>query len=308
MTTKELCMQWLENQKTRVKIRTRNRYEELLLHHIVPSLGDREIHTVTRKDVRMFLQENTHAQSEAKRSCATMNMCLTVLRNAFSYAVDWELISENPCLGIKRLSYEEKKVKAFTKDEQRRLEKRIFECGDRRLFGVVICLYTGLRIGELLALTWDCVDLRRGTIAICKTVYRAKDESGTWHVITDRPKTENSERIIPIPPFLKQMFSAHKNGAVGRYVIENTDGSPISTRSYQYIYSRLTESAKVPPYNFHVLRHTFATRAIECSMDIKTLSELLGHKSAVITLNRYAHSMLETKILMMKKLKSVYLA
>lgn len=301
-------MRWLgSQQKNRVKMRTYNRYEEIVLQHIVPVLGDMEIERISRRDIRAFMQQGVRIEGEASPlSAATINMCLSVLRGAFSYAVEWELIPENPCLGIKRLPYDGKRVNAFSKEEQRRLEKSIALSGDRRLFGVVLCLYTGLRIGELLALTWDNVDLRTGTLSVVKTVYRAKDASGAWNVVTDRPKTENSERIIPLPPFLRELFRVHKRDAIGCFVIENADGSPISTRSYQYIFSRLTESAGVPPYNFHALRHTFATRAIECSMDIKTLSELLGHKSAVITLNRYAHSMLATKILMMQKLKSVY--
>ncbi len=303
-------MRWLESQqKSRVKLRTYNRYEEIVVQHLAPALGDIEIERISRRDIRAFMQRGERVKTDAlPLSAATVNMCLSVLRGAFSYAVEWELISENPCLGIKRLPYEGKRVEAFSKEEQRRLEKSIAESGDRRLFGVVLCLYTGLRIGELLALTWDNVDLRRGTLTVSKTVYRAKDESGAWRVVTDRPKTENSERIIPLPPFLREIFREHKRSAIGDFVIENADGSPISTRSYQYIFARLTETACVPSYNFHALRHTFATRAIECSMDIKTLSELLGHKSAVITLNRYAHSMLATKILMMQKLKSVYLA
>ena len=301
-------MRWLESQqKNRVKVRTYNRYEEIVMQHIAPALGEIEIERMSRRDIRAFMQQGVRIEGETPPiSAATINMCLSVLRGAFSYAVEWELIPENPCLGIKRLPYEGKRVKAYSKEEQKQIEKSIELSGDRRLFGVVLCLYTGLRIGELLALTWDNVDLRTGTLAVMKTVYRAKDASGTWNVVTDRPKTENSERIIPLPPFLRELFRVHKREAIGCFVIENADGSPISTRSYQYIFSRLTRNAGVPPYNFHALRHTFATRAIECSMDIKTLSELLGHKSAVITLNRYAHSMLATKILMMQKLKSVY--
>lgn len=301
-------MRWLESQqKNRVKVRTYNRYEEIVMQHVAPALGEIEIERMSRRDIRAFMQQGARIEGETPPlSAATINMCLSVLRGAFSYAVEWELIPENPCLGIKRLPYEGKRVNAYSKEEQKQIEKSIELSGDRRLFGVVLCLYTGLRIGELLALTWDNVDLRTGTLAVMKTVYRAKDASGAWNVVTDRPKTENSERIIPLPPFLRELFRAYKREAIGCFVIENADGSPISTRSYQYIFSRLTRSAGVPPYNFHALRHTFATRAIECSMDIKTLSELLGHKSAVITLNRYAHSMLATKILMMQKLKSVY--
>ena len=80
----------------------------------------------------------------------------------------------------------------------------------------------------------------------------------------------------------------------------------MSIRSYQYMFEKLTEKVGVRKLNFHALRHTFATRAIESGMDIKTLSEILGHKNASITLNRYAHSMLEHKIQVMQKLPKIF--
>lgn len=80
----------------------------------------------------------------------------------------------------------------------------------------------------------------------------------------------------------------------------------MSIRSYQYIFEKLTEKVGVRKLNFHSIRHSFATRAIECGMDIKTLSEIMGHKNASITLNRYAHSMLDTKIAMMNKLQFIF--
>ena len=80
----------------------------------------------------------------------------------------------------------------------------------------------------------------------------------------------------------------------------------MSIRSYQYMFERLTEKAGARKLNFHALRHTFATRALECGMDIKTLSEIMGHKNASITLNRYAHSMMDTKIKMMQKLPKIF--
>ena len=93
-----------------------------------------------------------------------------------------------------------------------------------------------------------------------------------------------------------------KDANISNYVVENKKGERMSIRSYQYMFERLTEKAGVRKLNFHALRHTFATRAIECGMDIKTLSEIMGHKNASITLNRYAHSMMDTKIEMMNRL------
>jgi integrase len=213
-----------------------------------------------------------------------------------------ELLQQNPCERIRRSREEAKKVEAFTKDEQRKIENAIIESEDPRLFGIILCLYTGIRIGELLALEWSDVDIQQGFISVNKTVYRDKDESGEWQLIVDKPKTMSSDRLIPLPSYIVEMLWARKENSRSDYVVENKKGERMSIRSYQYIFEKLTERAGVRKLNFHALRHTFATRAIECGMDIKTLSEIMGHKNASITLNRYAHSMMDTKIEMMNRL------
>lgn len=102
------------------------------------------------------------------------------------------------------------------------------------------------------------------------------------------------------------MLSQDRDVAKTPYIVENKKAERMSIRSYQYLFERLTEKVGVRKLNFHALRHTFATRALECGMDIKTLSELMGHKNASITLNRYAHSMMDTKIAAMNKLEKLF--
>ena len=100
---------------------------------------------------------------------------------------------------------------------------------------------------------------------------------------------------------LRQDFETAKTP----YVIENKKGEQMSIRSYQYIFEKVTERAGVRKFNFHALRHTFATRVIECGMDIKTVAYIMGHQNASITLNRYAHCILDHKIEMMQKLPRI---
>ncbi len=311
MKTKELLTQWLENyERDRVKLRTYNRYRDLLRLHIIPTLGEVEIKDLTRRGIQELLiqkkREGCVRNSGESLSSSTINLMLTVLNLSLEYACDMEYLEVNPCTRLKRAPSDSKTVEAFTKDEQRRIEKQIDELDDRRLFGIILCLYTGLRIGELLGLEWQDVDFERGIIKIEKTVYRDKNENGKWELIIDTPKTKSSKREIPLPKYLLKLMKAQRKTSISNYVIENKKGERMSTRSYQYIFERLTEKAEVRKLNFHALRHTFATRALECGMDIKTLSEIMGHKNASITLNRYAHSMLETKIAMMQKLVKIY--
>lgn len=307
MTTQTLLAEWLETyEKEHVKARTYSRYQGLITTHINPTLGMQNIEELSRRDIQEFLSqqkaEGNIRTGGGKLSATSANLMLTVLNLAFEYACDMELLEQNPCERIRRSREEPKKVEAFTKDEQRRLEQAIMESGDSRLFGILLCLYTGLRIGELLGLEWQDIDLDRGIIHIDKTVYREKDGDGDWQLCVDTPKTKASERDIPLPYYITDMIRKHQAISCSSYVVENKKGERMSIRSYQYMFERLTEKAGVRKLNFHALRHTFATRAIECGMDIKTLSEIMGHKNASITLNRYAHSMMDTKIEMMNKL------
>lgn len=309
MTTNELMTAWLDRcERERVKPRTYSRYKGLIVQHILPELGDTQIDDLGRRQISEFLtahQADGNLRGEALSATST-NLMLTVLNAAFTYACDMELLSANPCDRIRRVPGPPSRVEAFTREEQRRLEVAIAVSEDRRLFGIRLCLYTGLRIGELLGLEWQDVDMGKGILHVQKTVYREKNAEGEWQLFVDRPKTAASERMVPLPGYLAEDLRIYRIGARSAFVIENKKAERMSIRSYQYLFERLTEKAGVRKLNFHALRHTFATRALECGMDIKTLSELMGHKNATITLNRYAHSMMDTKIAAMNKLEKLF--
>ena len=309
MTTNELMTTWLDRcERERVKSRTYSRYKGLIVQHILPELGDTQIDDLGRRQISEFLtahQADGNLRGEALSATST-NLMLTVLNAAFTYACDMELLSANPCDRVRRVPGPPSRVEAFTREEQRRLEEAIAVSEDRRLFGIRLCLYTGLRIGELLGLEWQDVDMEKGILHIQKTVYREKNAEGEWQLFVDRPKTAASERMVPLPGYLAEDLRIYRRGARSEFVIENKKAERMSIRSYQYLFERLTEKAGVRKLNFHALRHTFATRALECGMDIKTLSELMGHKNATITLNRYAHSMMDTKIAAMNKLEKLF--
>lgn len=309
MTTNELMTAWLDRcERERVKPRTYSRYKGLIVQHILPELGDTQIDDLGRRQISEFLtahQADGNLRGETLSATST-NLMLTVLNAAFTYACDMELLPANPCDRIRRVPGPPSQVEAFTREEQRRLEEAIAVSEDRRLFGIRLCLYTGLRIGELLGLEWQDVDMEKGILHIQKTVYREKNAEGEWQLFVDRPKTAASERMVPLPGYLAEDLRIYRRGARSEFVIENKKAERMSIRSYQYLFERLTEKAGVRKLNFHALRHTFATRALECGMDIKTLSELMGHKNATITLNRYAHSMMDTKIAAMNKLEKLF--
>ncbi len=296
MKYKDWLNYWLELYvKPSVKIRTYEKYEIMVQKHIAPALGEYELEKLTADVLQRFIVKLSETLSTSY-----INSVITVLRRSLNMAV---------ILGISRIQFadkivrpkaQEKKIECFTVTEQRKIEQAVFANKKQRLFGIVLCLYTGLRLGELLALQWSDIDLKKGLLSVSRSCHYGKDDKGEYGIIIDTPKTQNSVREIPIPkqliPYLKEM----KKGGCD-YVI-NRNGKPITPRAYQYEFTVLLKKLNIICRGFHSLRHTFATMAIECSIDVKTLSELLGHKNPTITLNRYAHSLMEYKTEMMNKL------
>ena len=302
MKIKELLTEWFVFYRSeQIKRRTAERYRGVIDRYIITRLGEFDVENIDKKQIQDFLYALRNPSTGRGLSASSINLIHSVLKSFFEYVCEFGIRESNPCERVRRAPVQGKKAEAFTREEQMKLEKSIAISGDGRLSGVIICLYTGLRIGELLALEWDDVDLKRGVITVDKTVYRSKDKNGEWQVCVDTPKTASSERIVPLPYYIVEILKNQKRMSLSNFVIENKKAERMSVRSYQYLFERLTATAGVRSLNFHALRHTFATRALESGMDIKTLSEIMGHSNATITLNRYAHSMLDNKIAVMRR-------
>lgn len=132
-------------------------------------------------------------------------------------------------------------------------------------------------------------------------------KNGAYVKITDTPKTLCSDRVIPLPKQLLSKMKEHRKQSAGEYIVGGRSEYGAQVRSYQKTFELLLKRLHIPHKGFHSLRHTFATRALECGMDVKTLSEILGHKNPTITLKRYAHSMMEHKAEMMNRLGKLLL-
>lgn len=308
MTIKELIFEWLyENHKHDVKERTLTRYESLSQTNIFPYIGDREVSDMSPREIQRFvnlLKSTDSIRTGRPLSSSSINIVITILKMVFNYATEFEIITNNPMQRIKKVSKKECRVaSAFTREEQMKIERYIEKQDTDEYFGIILVLYTGLRIGELMALTWKDVNVKRGCIIINKTVYRAKDKQGHWTYKIDTPKTANSQREIPMPKFLVEKAKEMKSRAKSKYVVAYDSGEPIQDKTFVYRYYTMLRHLKVRRLNFHCLRHTFATRVLESKMDIKTLSEILGHASASTTLNIYAHSLANHKKHQMRKLK-----
>ncbi len=302
MYYKDWLHNWLENYIRPIsKQRTYTRYSEIVSQHISPSLGMHELSDLTPYMLQCFVTEQSYGgnlKTGAGLAPNTVNSMITVMQNSLKTAYTLGYTEVYAADQIKRPRAQEKKIECFTLSEQKQIEHYVLNSGKPQLFGILVCLYTGLRIGELLALEWSDLDFGKGELTVNKTCHDGKTESGVFGRITDTPKTLSSVRIIPFPKQLLPLLKAVKRKSRSPHVVSNGE-KVIALRSYQRSFDTILRKLKIPHRGFHALRHTFATRALECGMDVKTLSEILGHKSPTVTLNRYAHSLMEHKKEMM---------
>lgn len=299
--------EWLTHYiKPSSKQRTFEQYSRAAQIHILPYLGDIELTDLTPFVLQKFitgLTENGNKRTSKGLSPNFVKTILSIVQNSLKTAHLVGYLPEYSANKIKRPKPKEKQVECFSAWEQKKIEEAALSAKKDKYRGIILCLYMGLRIGELLALTWNDIDFDKNILSVTKTCHDG-NENGKHIRIIDTPKTENSRRQIPLPKTLVKMLKEMKKKSKCEFVI--ADGErPVFIRSYQRMFELFLKKLKLSHKGFHSLRHTFATRALECGMDVKSLSEILGHKNAMITLNRYAHSLWEHKAEMMNKLSKM---
>ena len=291
---------WLENYiKPSVKVRTYERYALIIDKHISTDVGKCEISELSALVLQNFitkLLESGNCKTGKGLSANSVNAIISVLQSSLQTAHLIGVANEYTANKIKRPKLIERPVECFSMKEQKQIEQAVLNSKKDKLFGILLCLYSGLRIGELIALQWSDIDFAKGTLTVSKSCHDGKNG-----LIIDEPKTATSRRVMPLPKQLLPILKSIKKKSDSLFVV-SANGKPVSVRSYQRSFELLLKKLKIPHKGFHSLRHTFATRALECGMDVKTLSEILGHKNPTVTLNRYAHSLMEHKADMMNRL------
>lgn len=295
---------WLKNYiKPSSKQRTYEQYCKIAKIHILPHLGNYKLEELTPFVLQKFVTDltvNGNKRTGKGLSPNFVKAIISVVQNSLKTAHMVGYLPEYTANKIKRPKINEKKVSCFTLAEQKKIETAALDAKKDKYKGIVLCLYTGLRIGELLALSWEDIDFEKGILTVSKTC-RDGNINGKHIRISDTPKTENSRRQIPLSKTILKMLKEMKKKSTCGFLIADGE-KPVFVRTYQRMFELLLIKLKLPHKGFHSLRHTFATRALECGMDVKSLSEILGHKNPTITLNRYAHSLWEHKSEMMNKL------
>ena len=294
---------WLDNYvKPAVKQRTYERYGAIVDQHVSGVLGGFELDELLPSRLQIYtvgMLKSGKVKGEGGLRPNTVNSIITVIQHSLKAA--YAAGETESYIGdrIQRPAVRKKEICCFTHEEQRRIEDEIVGKRKIKMYGVILCMYTGLRLGELLALEKGDTDGFK--LRVTKSCYDGKDENGRFTRCTDTPKTPSSVRVIPVPRQLRPLIETLKADGESRYLINSKDGKVIAVRSYQRSFELLLKRLDIPHRGFHALRHTFATRALECGMDVKTLSEILGHKNPSTTLMHYAHSLDEHKNAMMNK-------
>ena len=276
--------EWLKYKKNTVKKSTYYNYSYSVEKYLYPKFADQDITQI--KVYNDFIEKLTDTLAPK-----TVRDIITKLKEIINFYEE----EHNTKLNIKKMSLpkmNKKEIQILSNKEKQKLEKYCIEQNSLKSLGILICLNTGLRIGEVCALRWENIDFESKKIHIEKTIERiySKEENKTI-VIIDTPKSITSVRTIPINSklynILKQIRGKSKKTD---FVLAGSSEHYVEPRNYQYHFKEILKRSKVKKYKFHTLRHTFATNCIEAGMDIKSLSEILGHADVSITLNIYVHS------------------
>lgn len=276
-------------------------YNGILRKHILPALGERKLSGLTKKELQCFVD----ALSRNGLGAGACSGVFGLLNRFLKYAVQRGALLVNPASNIRLPKRVKPQIRALDLAGQKQLEQ--IALADPDGLPVILALYTGMRIGEICALRWSDVNLQTGMIQVRQTVQRIACSGGSHKtkIVFGAPKSEQSNRLIPIPDRLCAFLKRSREQSKSDYVV-SCKGSFAEPRVVRQRYYRIRERAGIQPVHFHALRHTFATRCMELRFDVTTLSRLLGHSSVKMTLDIYTDSLLEHKIIAMHMLDQVF--
>lgn len=300
----KVCNEWLKEIVIKNKQSTVARYSFLIEKHLLPFFEHTKI---TNDSITTFILYKLHHE---KLSSKTVYDMVTVLIQIIKYAQakDYLLPFGDDII---RPKITRNQFQILTEQEQETLVKSMKDHITHENVGVFLALFCGMRLGEICALQLQDLNILQKSISVTKTMQRiavtGESSDKKTMIIIDTPKSQKSVREIPIPNFLiPDLERLTKNCPANAYVLTGTPDKFIEPRLYQYKFKKYLEQANIRSVNFHALRHTFATRAVEQNVDIKALSEILGHEKVSFTLERYVQLSFAFKKENMEKLKVCY--
>lgn len=291
-TFSEIVSLWKADKKQYIKKSSFSAYALLVENHLLPVFKGKQ--HFEEAEIQTFVFQKL----EQGLSQKTIKDILIVLKMVLKFGAKNKWIEYQPFDIQFPTEREKQTIEVLSRTHQKKVMQYIQEHFTFRNLGVYICLCSGMRIGEICALTWEDVDTDSGVIKIRRTIQRIYtiDEGGRkTELILDTPKTTNSIREIPMSRDLLRMLKPIKKIVNSSFFVLTNDAKPTEPRTYRTYYKNLMKELGLPQLKFHGLRHSFATRCIESKCDYKTVSVLLGHSNISTTLNLYVHPNLEQK-------------
>lgn len=322
MNNKITLSEWLKKwfslySKPNIKHSTAVSYECYIRKHISPAIGNVYMESINLDTLQTFFNEKS--QELSPKSVSNIRM---MLHAAFKIANLNDLIKKNYIEYVTIPKVIQKEMRVFTRAEQEKLLITIDHTDEPYAFGIFLCLTTGIRVGELCALTWSDIDFANKKLKIRRTLQRLMtldDESDAkTKIYIDTPKSISSIRDIPLNTDIMANIEKHQENMVRHYgygilssdefMVTHRYNAPCEPKTIQEYFKKIVDYSGIPNANFHALRHTFATRALEAGVDFKTLSVLLGHSDINVTMNRYAHVLEDTRRKAMDNITAVILS
>ena len=290
---KDWIYTWLLEKKDYIKESTYANYSNNIFNHIIPKLGNYYLNELNHKVIQDFLLElskNGRKDNNGGLAEKTIKDITIIIKGSIKKGINEDKIKHIELTFNYPKDNKENKLYVLTKREQNKITNYVLENINSRNIGLLISLYSGIRIGELCALKWEDVDFKKNCLTINKTIQRVyiKDKNkNISKVIITTPKTKNANREIPINKDFLEILKKVKSDK--KHYILTGNEKYIEPRTYRKYFNKILDELKIKHFNFHSLRHTFATNCISLGVDYKTVSELLGHANVNITLNLYVH-------------------
>lgn len=310
----EVIGQWLASVEPKLTPSSLAKYRNLAALYIEPYFGTCSVRDLETKHLETFAASllasgGAKGQGLSKKTAAdTLSVLKSILRYAESRHYRQDSLSVPSLRSVPAAWQDPGEGGVLSVKSQRQLTAYLSAHLSARNLGILLCLFTGMRIGELCALKWNDISFSEKTLHIHGTMQRVQIRDGgnrKTRVMVTAPKSVCSVRKIPLPDEVIQLLEAFPGRHFG-YVLTGDEEKFLEPRVMENHLVRVFDKSKVERVNFHALRHTFATRCIELGFDVKSLSEILGHSGTTITMNRYVHPSMDLKRGHMQKLSGLF--
>ena len=300
---KRVASIWLQRNRIRWKASTYSKYYHIVYDVLSEIIGECDVSSINSMQVQLFANEMFENGFEVMTVKEYINVINCIID--FAHQEGYNASEKVRIVYPKRKN---KEIQILSKKDQLKFVRYLSQDIDLPKLGILFALYTGIRCGELCALKWSDINLEDKTVTINKTIQRIQcrgdNEAAKTKVIIMPPKTDKSNRIIPIPDFLIEKLLLYACDQ-SSFFLTGSSEQYIEPRTMQNKFNKYISKSGITKIKFHALRHTFATRCIELGFDIKSLSEILGHANVGITMNLYVHSSFDLKIENMNKLNQI---